>query len=327
MLRFGNPAVLSEDTRSTWSAHWIEGVWRDLRYGLRTLVHTPGFSLTAILVMALGIGATTSLFTVVRSVLLRPLPFRDAGRLVMLHEHLRNSSWRFTPVSPADFKDWRDQTHGFQEMAAWRHYGAQVSGENGELPEVVHAAAGSWNLFSVLGVEPALGRAFLPEEDRAGAEDVVMLSWSFFQSRFSGDRTILGKPIRMDAKPYTVVGVLPAQFSYPDPSVKLWIPYSAAFLEKELFQHDNHQSMVIARISDKVGLVAAVREVSALQYQIHMQNLDRPVCEDVIARPLIDDVVEDARTPFWWLAALHEGKKWPFAEHWAAADGNLSRNN
>jgi predicted permease len=297
ILRFGNPATLNEDTRSVWSIHWVEGLWRDLGYGVRTLIRTPGFSITAILVMALGIGTTTSLFTVVRSVLLRPLPFRDAGKLVMLHEHLRNSSWRFTPVSPADFKDWHDQTHGFQEMAAWRHYGAQVSGENGELPEVVHAAAGSWNLFSVLGVEPALGRAFLPEEDRAGAEDVVMLSWSFFQSRFSGDRTILGKPIRMDAKTYTVVGVLPAHFSYPDPSVKLWIPYSAAFLEKELFQHDNHQSMVIARISDKVGLVAAVREVSALQYQIHMQNLDRPVCEDVIARPLIDDVVEDARTP------------------------------
>ncbi len=133
-------------------------------------------------------------------------------------------------------------------MAAWRNYGGNVSGDHGELPEVVHAAAGSWNLFSVLGVEPALGRTFLPDEDRAGAEDVVMLSWSFFQSRFGGDRTIIGKHIRMDAKPYTVVGVLPAQFSYPDPSVKLWIPYSPAFMEQELHQHDNHQSIVIARM-------------------------------------------------------------------------------
>jgi predicted permease len=297
MLRFGNPAVLAEDTRSTWSAHWLEGVWRDLRYSVRTLLRTPGFSATAIMIMALGIGATTSLFTVVRSVLLKPLPFRDAGQLVMIYEHFRQGIWRHSPVSPADFKDWREQTRGFQEMAAWRHYGAQVSGDSGELPEVVHAAAGSWNLFSVLGVEPALGRTFLPEEDRAGAEDVVMLSWSFFQSRFSGDRTILGRHIRMDARPYTVVGVLPAQFTYPDPSVKLWIPYSAAFMEQELHQHENHQSMVIARLRENVSLAAALKEVSALQYQIHLQHQDRPVAEEVIAGPLIDDVVDDAKTP------------------------------
>ncbi len=297
MLRFGNPAVLSEDTRSVWSAHSFEGLWRDLRYGVRTLRRTPGFSATAILVMALGIGATTSLFTVVRSVLLKPLPFREADKLVMLYEHFRQGIWRHTPVSPADFKDWRDDTRGFQEIAAWRNYGGNVSGDHGELPEVVHAAAGSWNLFSVLGVEPALGRTFLPDEDRAGAEDVVMLSWSLFQSRFAGDRTIIGKHMRMDAKPYTVVGVLPEQFSYPDPSVKLWIPYSAAFLEQELHQHDNHQSMVIARIKHKGSLDAALREVSALQYQIHMQNQGISVADEVISRPLIDDVVDDAKTP------------------------------
>jgi predicted permease len=294
---FGNPTLLREEARTSWSWNWLESAWRDLRYGGRTLLRAPGFSLTAILVMALGIGATTSLFTIVRSVLLRPLPFREADKLVMLYEHFRQANWRHSPVSPADFKDWREQTQGFQEMAAWRHYGANVSGDHGELPEVVHAAAGSWNLFSVLGVEPALGRSFLPDEDRAGAEDVVMLSWSFFQSRFSGDRTIIGRHIRMDAKPYTVVGVLPAQFTYPDPSVKLWIPYSAAFMEQELLQHDKHQSMVIARLQDKVSLAAAVKEVSALQYQIHMQNQDKPVAEEVLAQTLIDDVVDDAKTP------------------------------
>ena len=294
---FGNPTLLHEEARSSWSWNWLESAGRDLRYGSRTLLRTPGFSLTAILVMALGIGATTSLFTIVRSVLLKPLPFREADKLVMLYEHFQHANWRHSPVSPADFKDWHEQAHGFREMAAWRNYGGNLSGDHGELPEVVHAAAGSWNLFSVLGVEPALGRTFLPDEDRVGAEDVVMLSWSLFQSRFAGDRTIIGKHIRMDAKPYTVVGVLPAQFTYPDPSVKLWIPYSAAFMEQELHQHDNHQSMVIARLKDKVSRAAAVREVSALQYQIHMQNQGKPVAEEVISSPLIDDVVDDAKTP------------------------------
>jgi hypothetical protein len=267
---FGNPTLLREESQSTWSWNWLEAMWRDLRYGVRTLTRSPGFAMTAILVMALGIGATTSLFTVVRSVLLKPLPFREPDKLVMLYEHFRHANWRHTPVSPADFNDWHQQTHGFQDIAAWRNYGGNLTGEHGELPEVVAAAAGSWNLFAVLGVEPALGRSFLHDEDRAGAEDVVMLSWSLFQSRFGGDRTIIGKQIRMDGKPYIVVGILPAQFSYPDPSVKLWIPYSSAFPEQELHEHDNHQSMVIARIQDKVSLAAAVREVSALQYQIHM---------------------------------------------------------
>jgi predicted permease len=297
ILRFGNPAVLNEETRSTWSGQWLEGVWRDLRYGMRTLMRTPAFSITAILVMALGIGATTSLFTIVRSVLLKPLPFREADKLVMLYEHFRQADSPYNLVSPADFHDWREQTHGFHDMAAWRHYGGNLSGDHGELPEVVLAAAGSWNLFSLLGVEPVLGRSFTPEEDRVGAEDVILLTWTLFQSRFSGDRTIVGKRIRLDAKPYTVVGVLPPQFSYPDPAVKFWIPYAAAFRDPEWHQHDNHQSFVIARMRDKGNLTAAVKEVSALQYQIHMQNQGRPVAEDVVSRPMIDDVVEGAKTP------------------------------
>ena len=139
------------------------------------------------------------------------------------------------------------------------------------------------SFFSSWELNRRSAEPFCLTEDRVGAEDVVMLSWSLFQSRFSGDRTIIGKHIRMDAKPYTVVGVLPAQFSYPDPSVKLWIPYSSAFMEEELHQHDNHQSMVIARLKDKGQLTAAVREVSALQYQIHMQNQGKPVAEEVIS--------------------------------------------
>src|ERR1700744_3744088 len=108
----GNPTLLEEEARSTWSWNWLESVWRDVRYGVRTLLRSPSFSVTAILVMALGIGATTSLFTIVRSVLLKPLPFRDPGTLVMVYEHFREATGGdgFNVVSPGDFNDWRKQT-------------------------------------------------------------------------------------------------------------------------------------------------------------------------------------------------------------------------
>jgi len=201
---FGNPTVLREEARSSWSWNWLEGLWRDARYGLRTLLRSPSFSATAILVMALGIGASTSLFTIVRSVLLKPLPFREPDKLVMVYEHFRrDTKYSYNPVAAADFHDWREKTHGFQDMAAWRWWAGAITTDSGQMPEVVGGAAGSWNLFSVLGVEPALGRTFTPDEDRIGAPDAVILSWSLFQSRFNGDRSIVGKAVRIDSKPYS----------------------------------------------------------------------------------------------------------------------------
>src|SRR5277367_3469854 len=168
---FGNPTQLGEEARSSWSWNWLEKFLRDLRYGARTLTRSPGFAFTAILVMALGIGATTSLFTIVRSVLLKPLPFREPDKLVTVYEHFRAATVGdgFNVVSPHDFRDWREQTHGFEDMAAWRYYGFNLTGEHEELPEVVRAAGGSWNLFSVLGIQPVLGRAFTSGEDQPGA--------------------------------------------------------------------------------------------------------------------------------------------------------------
>src|ERR1700744_4359319 len=163
---FGNPTQLRDQARSSWSWNWLEKLLRDLRYGARTLTRSPGFSGTAILVMALGIGATTSLFTIVRAVLLKPLPFRDPDKLVMVYEHFRASteSNPFNTVAAGDFRDWREQTHGFADMAARNTTGFDLTGEHAELPEAVHAAGGSWNLFSVLGVQPVLGRPFTAEE-------------------------------------------------------------------------------------------------------------------------------------------------------------------
>ena len=299
LRKFGNPTLVRDQARSMWSWNWLEICARDIRYGARTLARSPGFSLIAILVMALGIGATTSLFTIVRAVLLKPLPFRDPGKLVMVYEHFRNSSVGndFNHVSSGDFRDWRAQTHGFEDMAAWRTYGFNLTGEHQELPEALEAAAGSWNLFSVLGVQPALGRTFTQEEDQPEGNHVVLLSWSLFQRRFGGDAAILGKPIRLDTNSYTVVGVLPRWFSYPDTHVQLWVPYAQTFTVADYSIHENHQSYVVARVRPGISVAAATKEVSALQYRIFQANSSKPVAEDAVSRPMIDDVVQDVKTP------------------------------
>jgi hypothetical protein len=248
----------------------------------------------------LGIGATTSLFTIVRAVLLKPLPFQNPDHLVMVYEHFRsnnNSGDGFNVVSPADFRDWRHQTHGFEDMAACRDYGFDLTGEHAELPEVVAAAGGSWNLFSVLGVQPALGRTFTSEEDQPGAPHVVLLPWSLFQRRFAGDASILGKSIRLDTDSYTVVGVLPRWFNYPDPRMQLWVPYAQTFTLAQYDAHDIHQTRVIARLRPGVSAAAATQEVSALQYRLYRENASKPVAEDAVFRPMIDDVVENVKTP------------------------------
>lgn len=297
LRKFGNPTLLRDQARSTWSWNWLETGVRDVRYGVRTLGRSPGFALIAILVMALGIGATTSLFTIVRAVLLKPLPFRDPNNLVMVYEHFRASTGEgFNVVSAGDYQDWRAQTHGFEDMAAWRGYGFNLTGEHQELPEVVEAAGGSSNLFSLLGVEPALGRGFTVEEDHPGANHVVMLSWSLFQRRFAGDPSIVGKTIRLDTNSYTVVGVLPRWFTYPDARTQLWVPYGQTFTPEQYAVHDNHQSHVVARLRSEVSVAAATKEVSALQYRLHEANASKPVAEDAVYRLMIDDVVQDVKT-------------------------------
>lgn len=298
---FGNPTLVREETQRSWSWNWLGKTWRDLRYGVRTLRRSPGFAVLAITVMALGIGATTSLFTVVRSVLLNPLPFAEPDKLVMVYEHFRDAarlgSREYNIVAAGDFYDWREKTNGFQDMAAWRWWGCNLTGEHAETPEVVAAAAGSWNFFPVLGIQPAYGRSFTEEEDRPGAKQVVLLSWSLFQRRFGGSPSIIGKQIHLDTNPYTVIGVLPMSFSYPDPVVQLWVPYSGNFPLGQAPPHDMHQSYVVARLKNGVSAQAATQQVSALQYRIHMEHLGRPVAEDALSRPMIKDVVDDIRIP------------------------------
>lgn len=295
-IKFGNPQKVRESLWMQNSPLLLTHFGRDLNYAFRTLSRTPGFSIIAIVVMALCIGAGTSLFTVVRSVLLRPLPFRDPARVVMVYEHFRGGELSYHPVAPADFYDWRSKTHGFEDMAIMRSAGYNLTGVRAELPESVDAEAGSSNLFSLLGVQPALGRDFTEEDDQRGS-GVVMLTWSVFERRFAGDAKIVGGQIHLESKPYTVVGVLPSWFTFPNAGIQLWVPYKADASVEMLQHHDWHGSQVVARLRPDVSLAGAIAQVGAIQYQNHLQYPHDPVAEDVVSRSLNEDLAGDVKKP------------------------------
>ncbi|MGA7314387.1 MAG: ABC transporter permease [Silvibacterium sp.] len=298
---FGNPTLIREQTRVVWSWNRVEIFLRDLRISVRTLLRSSSFSLIAVLVMALCIGAATSLFTVVRSVLLKPFPFRDPGQLVMIYEHFRAPSmntkgFNYNPVAPADYYDWRTQTHGFEDMAALRWWQFSLTGEHRELPEIVQARGGSWNLFPLLGVQAVVGRTFTESEDRPD-EYVAMLSWNLFERRFGGDQSIVGKQIHLDGQSYTVVGVLPKGFTWPDAKVQIWVPYASGLPPAILQHHDFHFSSVVGRLRPAVGLASAMSQVAAVQYGLHLQNLNAPVAEEVASKTLNQALAQDVKAP------------------------------
>ena len=196
----------------------------DLRYALRGLRRAPGFALAAVLTLALGIGANSAIFSVVNSVLLRPLPYHEPDRLVMVWG--RYPEFGRTSTSLPDFRDWRDGTRGtFAQMAA-RHNGAFVLTGQGE-PEQLTADRVTANFFQTLGVRPALGRAFLAEEELMGGDDrVVVLSHGFWQRRFGGDPNVVGRQLQLSGRPWTVVGVAPRDFRFAR-TVDVWAPARA----------------------------------------------------------------------------------------------------
>ena len=297
-IKFGNPATVRDAVWQQNTISSLDTVFRDIRYSSRTLLRAPGFSMMAIGVMALCIGASTSLFTIVRSVLLKPLPFRDPSRLVMVYERYRQNEFpiAYNAVSPGDYFEWRTETHGFADMAAWTPWGFNLSGEHAELPERVDAGGGTWNFFSLLGVEPAIGRAFTETEDRWGA-NVVVLTWELFERRFGGNPAILGKQIHLGSNPYTVIGVLPPTFSYPDAKVQLWVPYQSVTPPDFLHNHAYHQSRVIARLRPDVSRANAIAQVSNVQSRLHAEYPDQAVSEAAIPRTLAEDLASDVKKP------------------------------
>ena len=216
---FGSWVRVREACRDIKGGGVVETLFQDLKFGARMLRKNLGFTLVAVLTLALGIGASTAIFSVVNAVLLRPLQYPNAERIVAIQE--LNEKGSRVQVTPANFLDWRTQQTSFEHLAALLTRAANFS--TGDESERIELAMTSTNFFEVFGVRPHLGRFFLPEEERAGHDAVVVVSYGFWQRRFGGDPSLVNRSLTLDGRSYTVVGIAPAGFQYPD-RTEVWIP-------------------------------------------------------------------------------------------------------
>ena len=264
---FGNVMLTQEDSRDVWRWPSIENFLSDVRYGLRTLSYNPGFSIVAILTLALGIGANTAIFSVVHAALIRPLPCAEPSRLITLSEvrpqegQSAQSNTQSWVTSYPDYLDWTKQSKSFQSLAgfggdAFTLYGA------GE-PELVFAAQTTINFFSTLGVKPLLGRDFAAGEDIAAGPKVVILAYACWIRRFGGDPHILGRSIRLDDKSVSIIGVLPRDFEFaPRGNAEMWVPLH---IEKDLVTRRSLRWMpVIGRLAPGITSQQAQAELNSI---------------------------------------------------------------
>ena len=246
----------------------MQNLLQDLRFAFRLLAKSPGFTAIAILTLALGIGANTAIFSVVNGVLLRPLSFRDPSQLVIVAE---KSPFPTISTSYQNFVDWRDQSRSFESMEGTRSTGLSLTGAGD--PELLTARMATAGLFRLLGVEAREGRTFLPEEDKAGSAPVVLLTYGLWQRRFGGSREIIGKPITLDSRPYTVVGVLPPGFQLLQPA-DVFVPFVpwAVTLPDDRNWHPG--IIAIARLKPGVSREQARTEMVGITKRLELQYPD-----------------------------------------------------
>lgn len=304
MRSFGNPTALRDETRNTWNWGWLESLFRDARIAARTLLRTPSFAIVATLVMALGIGANVALFTIVRSVLLKPLPFNDPGQLLRLYEHSAFGDFPYNQSAGGVYAEWKKQSKSFSDMALLGYAGYNLSGSGGQLPENVRAATFSHDFLPTLGIQPAIGRNFTAADDQPSANATVILSWGLWKRRFGGNPAILGQTILLAAKPYTVIGVMPAWFALPNQAVQLWTPTYHEAQVDTIEAIDDHEYLVIGRLKPGVTQTQAVTDLSLITSRIHDEHRDQPFVSDgANARPLLEWIVGDLKRPLYVLLA------------------------
>ena len=207
---FGGVERVKDESRDVRGVRFVEDLWQDLRYGARMLLKKPGFTLIAVLTLALGIGANTAIFSVVNALLLRPLPYAEPERLVHLAEKSRDGGRR--DVAYPNFADWRARAQSFEGMASVRSQSFSLTGV--DQPVQLRGRTVNWNFFQLLGVQPQLGRMFVDADDQYGAARTVLLSHGMWKERFGGAADVLGKKLLLDGEPYEVIGVLPPGFEY-----------------------------------------------------------------------------------------------------------------
>jgi putative ABC transport system permease protein len=270
----------------------VRTLFHDIRYGLRMMAKNPAFTFFVVAVLALGIAANTAIFSIADAVLVRPLPFRHADRLVMVWEDA--SSYGFPRDTPAagNFADWKARNQVFEDMAASSFSGSfNLTGEGN--PEEIPGDFVTANLFSVLGVRPALGRNFTASDDVPGAPRMVILSQGLFLRRFGGDPHIIGKRLWLNYEKYDVVGVMPRGFQFPDRDPQLWAPVQ--FTPAQLANHGNHHLQVIARLKLGVSLKVANANLAAIAKQLEQEHPSENAKVGAYAIPLREELTGKTR--------------------------------
>ncbi|MBV8808102.1 MAG: ABC transporter permease [Acidobacteriaceae bacterium] len=291
---FGNVSRVKEVTREMWGGTSLERLIQDIRHSLRRLWKAPAFAITTVLTLALGIGATTAIFSVVDAVLLRSLPYRDAHRLVAIYEDRSRTGFPRKEFTPANYVDCKTQKGIFDDVAAIdadRFY--NLTG-GAATPERLSAEGVTHNLFSLLGVQALFGHVFSPQEDRPGSEHVVLISHRLWLGRFGGDRSVIGRDILLNGEKYSVVGVMPPGFSFPNKNADLWVP--TAFTSQDLADRGSHFLMVVALLRPGVTIKQANAQLLVLSQRLRRQHMDvMQFVDSFIADPLQNVYTRDVR--------------------------------
>ena len=293
-IKLGGVEQTKENCRDRSGIPWFETTLRDVRYGLRALWKNPGFAAIAVLTLALGIGANTAIFSVVNAILLRPLPFQDSGRLMMIWHTPPQKSFpgvaRFA-VSPANFLDWRNQNHVFDQMSVIGFRSLNLTGMG--QPESVTGIAVSADFFSVLRIRPSAGRGFVADDDQPGRGNVVVVSYAFRQSHFGVNENTVGRTIRLDGRSYEIIGVMPPKFEFPS-RAQLWLP--VAWTDKERGVRRIHDYLVMARLKSGVDKEKAQAEMDAISDNLANQYPTDDAGWGAVVTPLHDSLFGSVRS-------------------------------
>jgi putative ABC transport system permease protein len=285
---FGNVTLVGEDTRATWGWNTIEAAARDARFGLRLLRKSPTFAVTAIVVLALGIGATSAIFTVVNAVLLRPLPFAEPDRLVMVWEHQQFG--KANVIQTQNFLDWRARNKSFSQISAIYNVSMNLSGD-GE-PVQIPGLRITAGFFEILRAAPIVGRTISTNDDIPGAPGVCVLSYGLWQRRFGGRLDVLGKKIELEGAPVEVIGVMPDGFAYPTMRADLYAPMR---LDPAQAARDGRNYQSVARLKPGISLTQAQADMDGISAQLARERPEMNTNFSALVVPLMEQTVGKSR--------------------------------
>jgi len=301
---FGSLEWTKEQCRDVRRVSLADDLMKDLAYAARLLRKSPGFTLTAVGSLALGIGANTAIFSIVNAFLLRPLPFDHPERIVSLFERNVIGVEQQMGVAPGNFLDWQASATTFESMSAYGTGSLILSGSTpGFEPQRITICSCSGSLFSTLAVTPIAGRSFRPDEDRFGATRTVVISYDLWQRQYAGSRDLVGKPIRLNDRDYEVIGVMPRNFAFPNRGVDAWLPILVGMPPDTQRRHDLHFLQVVGRVRAGVPVARALAEVDAIAAAYKNAHPNESTAKGVTIIPLHDFLVQDVRTPLVVLLA------------------------